>query len=73
MVDFKDSRSAKALELAERALKAGHHERSLQVLAEMDGYEAWSGVPCGTGSRQLIANTISAVRKAQQRQQSSVA
>lgn len=67
MSGFKDGRSAPALELAKRAFHAGHHDRALQVLAEMDGYEAWSGVLAGLASRALIANTISMVRAAQRK------
>ncbi len=64
MVTFANDRTAAVVALARSARDAECYGRSLQLLAEADGLEAWAGVGAGQGSRAAIAATISGMRRA---------
>lgn len=61
MTTFANQRTSAAVDTAQRAASAGNYARSLDLLAEADGLEAWAGVLAGTGSRAAIAATIASV------------
>jgi hypothetical protein len=61
-VTFRNDRTASVVDTAKRAFESGNYQRSLDLLAEADGLEAWSFVPSGTDSRAAIAATIRKVR-----------
>jgi hypothetical protein len=67
MITFKNDRTARVTELARTAAQAGSYQRSVDLLAEADGLEAWAGVPCGGESRAAIAATIRSIRQAERR------
>ena len=57
-VEFRDDRTRAVVATAQRAAESGNLGRSLALLAEADGLEAWAGVGAGQGSRQAIVATI---------------
>ena len=65
-ITFANDRTAAVVDTARRACQSGAYERSLALLADADGLEAWAGVNAGTGTRERIAVTIKAVRARQQ-------
>jgi len=63
-VEYRNDRTRATVALARSAFEAGAYQRSLDLLAEADGLEAWAGAKCGTGSRGVIGATITGVRRA---------
>ena len=65
MITFKNDRTTATVSLARRAANAGAFQRSIDLLAEADGLEAWAGADCGSESRNAIAATIKHIRQAE--------
>lgn len=65
MATFKNERTSAVVDLARRAAQAGRFQRSIDLLAEADGLEAWAFADCGSESRRAIAATIRSVRAAE--------
>lgn len=63
MITFKNDRTDATVSLARRAANAGAYQRSIDLLAEADGLEAWAGANPGSESRAAIVATIKHIRQ----------
>lgn len=62
-VTFKNDRTAAVVDRARRAANSGAYQRSIDLLAEADGLEAWAFADLGSESRRAIHATITMVAR----------